>query len=92
MTFQGNAIDEISDELWTTLSVSYWSVRQEIERKKLPPLEKNYIRLLRERFQIEVTEEEFLELKDFAENYYSDMVINRIYDDLAGGMQEVRRQ
>lgn len=91
MTYQGNAIDEISDELWTTLSVSYWSVRQEIERKKLPPLEKNYIRLLRERFHIEVTEEEFLELKDYAENYYSDSVVNRIYEDIANGMQEVRR-
>lgn len=90
MTYQGNAIDEISDELWTTLSVSYWSVRQEIERKKLPPLEKNYIRLLRERFQLEVTEEEFLELKDYAENYYSDMVVNRIYEDMANGMKEVR--
>ncbi len=92
MTYEGNAIDEIGDELWTTLSVSYWSVRQEIERKKLPPLEKNYIKLLRERFQLEVTEEEFLEIKDYAENYYSDMVINRIHEDMANGMQEVRRQ
>ncbi len=91
MIYQKEQIEEISDELWTNLSMHYLTIDAEIKRTKLPPLEKNYIRLLKERYQLELTEDELLEVKDYAENYYSDAVIGRIQQDLAGGMQQVRR-
>lgn len=91
MLYQDQQVEELSDEMWTDLSMHYLTIDAEIRRKKIPPLEKNYIRLLKERYQLEVTEEELAELKDYAENYYSDAVIGRINYDLANGMQPVRR-
>lgn len=86
MTYKGETVTEISDELWTLLSMHYLTVKAEIEHRKLPPLERNYIKMLKETYNLQLTEEELFEVKDYAENYYSDAVISRMNHDMRNGM------
>jgi len=80
-----NEITELTDEQWTSISISYFTILADFRQRQFPPLEKNFIQAFKEQFQIELNEEEFIEIKDFAENYYSSAVQDRVSSDLING-------
>jgi hypothetical protein len=90
MKIDGKDTLEINDETWNYLSIAYFTIKIQFATKKSPPLEKYYIKELKEQFKIEVDGEEFDEIKDYAENYYSEGIKEKINDELLNGMQIIK--
>ncbi|GAB1348343.1 hypothetical protein MASR1M107_05550 [Ignavibacteriales bacterium] len=85
MKIYNNEVNELTDEQWTTISIAYFTILADFRQRQFPPLERNFIQAFKEQFEIEINEEEFAEIKDFAENYYSESVQDKIAHDLING-------
>lgn len=85
MKIYNNEVTELTDEQWTNISIAYFTILADFRQRQFPPLEKNFVQAFKEQFEIEINEEEFAEIKDFAENYYSDVVQDHIASDLING-------
>lgn len=69
----------------------YLILKKDFEKENMPAHESNYQKAFAERYHIELTEEELLELIDFIESgEFNDWQASRIQDDFSEGMEKVK--
>jgi hypothetical protein len=87
MKQSGKQIENIfeEDRIINDLCIKYYVIKRDFESKKYPPKIDNYLKRFKADYHIELTEEEFVELKDYAENDYSDNVVSKMQQDFDSG-------
>src|SRR4030042_4358587 len=55
---------------------------------KLPYHERNFQKVLKDKYEIEVSIDEMMELRDYFDNYYSNEIRDKILDDFTLGMRK----
>ena len=86
MIYQGN--EEIlfeSDEALMSLVQYYYILLDEITRKREPPLPSTFIKQFKDRYHVTLSDEEYFELKDYAENEFRNDLPAQIKSDFATG-------
>lgn len=69
----------------------YFEIKQQIisGKIKMPHHDRSFCRVLFEKYKIEVTENEMMELRDYYENYFDEAIRERISSDVAAGMSAI---
>jgi hypothetical protein len=78
------------DSILVDVCSKFIVLKKHFEKEMIPPLEINYQKELTERYRIEMTIEEIIELRDFIENgEFSDWQSDRIDEDYSKGMSDI---
>jgi hypothetical protein len=90
MVINGKEIESPLDEDATAnaLAIQYWAIKQEFQAKKFPPTEENFINKFKTEHKISMSMDEFLALKSYAEEVYTDILSSKIQEDYESGAYE----
>lgn len=69
----------------------YFNIKKQLQNGviKLPYHERSFCKVLKENYSIEVNEQEMMELRDYFDNYYNDMINEKILNDYSSGMSGI---
>ncbi len=95
-----NFMDEEHEVLLVDMCHKYLSLKQRFQNKEfkkkvgelevpLAPHDTNYMMKFKELYQMDMTVEEMIELRDFAENDFADFMRDKIEEARANGMSDV---
>ncbi|MGE5682831.1 MAG: hypothetical protein ACM34K_18345 [Bacillota bacterium] len=73
------------DRILQDLVQKYYILLDEVTRKRLPPGESMFMKMFSDRYKIILDEEEFVELKDYAENEFTSEIPLQIQSDFESG-------
>ncbi|HEX2868703.1 MAG TPA: hypothetical protein VHO03_16805 [Ignavibacteriales bacterium] len=73
------------DVILNDLVTKFYIIEDEITRKRMPRGPKTYIQMFKDRYKVELSEEEFTELKDYALNEYITDIPSQIQVDFQSG-------
>jgi hypothetical protein len=73
------------DKRLNLLVMYYQVIDKSIRDNKQAPTIQKYVTEFKNRYYVELTDDEFLHLKDYAENGYNDTIITNIDSDIASG-------
>jgi hypothetical protein len=93
-------MDEDNETLLVDLCNKYFTLKQRFQNKEftkktpnmeipLAPHDSNYTSKFKELYQIELSVEEMVELRDFAENDFPDFMQDKMEQDRNNGMSDV---
>lgn len=69
----------------------YFGIKRQLQSGeiKLPYHERSFCKVLKEKYNIEIGVEEMMEYRDYLDNYYNDMINEKILNDYNGGMSTI---
>jgi hypothetical protein len=89
MKLNGLEVDFDENEgLLNIFARQYWEIKLEFINEEIPrpQTEKRFMAAFAEKYKLEMTLDDFIELKDYAENDYRGEALARIQEDLDSGL------
>ena len=96
MKYIGEEINIFEDGYEKTLSEwvsKFYVIKKYFVENRLPPLERDYIKIFKEKYNIELSIEEMIEFRNFCEEDWPEIVNSNIRSDFENGMEivDIRR-